>query len=70
MFTPEAKALMKRVQKIIIIISPTTSKLRRNMGWPLQGRGAIAVQLSLPLSVMYISIAMLESLKRHLEGVS
>jgi len=30
---------------IIIIISPTNSKPRRNMGRPLQGRGAIAVQL-------------------------
>ena len=40
---------------IIIIISPTTSKPRRNMGRPIQGRGAIAVQLSLPLSVKYIS---------------
>jgi len=42
----------------IIIISHTTSKTRRNMGRPLQGCGAIAVQLSLPLSVKYISIAM------------
>ena len=55
---------------IIIVISPTASKPRRNMGRPLQGRNAIAVQLSLPLSVKYISIAILESLKRHLEGVS
>jgi len=36
------------------------------MGQPLQGHGAIAEQLSLPLSVKYISIAMLKSLKCHL----